>query len=126
MPDDTALPILTRPARLPSPLEQLADIPEEEIWLQKQKGARTRRAHRLDVMHFMRTLGIASAVELRQADHKGGDRLGALYARDRPRSGLDDPPANRGIVIALQAPGPPRSRRPQPGRRGRATGDQSR
>jgi hypothetical protein len=28
------------------------------------------RAYRLDVMHFMTTLGIASATELRQADHK--------------------------------------------------------
>jgi hypothetical protein len=37
-----------------STLDQLADIPEEEIWLQKQKSARTRRAYRLDVQHFMR------------------------------------------------------------------------
>jgi integrase/recombinase XerD len=70
MPDDTTLPILTRPSRLPSPLEQLANIPEEEIWLQKQKSARTRRAYRLDVRHFMRTLSIVSPEELRQADHK--------------------------------------------------------
>lgn len=34
------LPILTRPVRLPSTLEQLAQIPEEEIWPQKQKSAR--------------------------------------------------------------------------------------
>ncbi len=70
MRDDTTLPILARPARLPSRLEQLADIPEEEIWLQKQKSARTRRAYRLDVQHFMRTLAITAAEELRQADHK--------------------------------------------------------
>src|SRR3954468_6518922 len=70
MPDDTTLPILTRPARLPSPIEQLAQIPEEEIWLAKQKTARTRRAYRLDVAHFMRTLAITSPEELRQADHK--------------------------------------------------------
>ena len=44
--------------------------PEEEIWLQKQKSARTRRAYRLDVQHFMRTLSITSPEELRQADHK--------------------------------------------------------
>jgi hypothetical protein len=46
------------------------DIPEEEIWLQKQKSARTRRAYRLDVQHFMRTLAITTPEELRQADHK--------------------------------------------------------
>jgi integrase/recombinase XerD len=70
MTDDTTLPttIDTGRRRL-STAEQLADIPEEEIWLQKQKSARTRRAYRLDVQHFMRTLAITTA-ELRQADHK--------------------------------------------------------
>jgi integrase/recombinase XerD len=53
-----------------STLERLADIPEEQIWLQKQKSARTRRAYRLDVQHFMRTLAITTPAELRQADHK--------------------------------------------------------
>jgi site-specific recombinase XerD len=53
-----------------STIEQLADIPEEQIWLQKQKSARTRRAYRLDVQHFMRTLSIVTPAELRQADHK--------------------------------------------------------
>lgn len=53
-----------------STLARLAEIPEEEIWLQKQKSARTRRAYRQDVRHFMATLGIASTEELRQADHK--------------------------------------------------------
>lgn len=32
-------------ANLPSVIEHLADIPEEEIWLAKQKSARTRRAY---------------------------------------------------------------------------------
>jgi integrase/recombinase XerD len=48
----------------------LAAIPEEEIWLQSQKSARTRRAYRRDVAHFLRTLGIATPAELRQVDHK--------------------------------------------------------
>jgi integrase/recombinase XerD len=71
---------MTQDATLPVPidnghgrvstLDQLADIPEEEIWLQKQKSARTRRAYRLDVQHFMRTLAITAPEELRQADHK--------------------------------------------------------
>jgi integrase/recombinase XerD len=38
-------------------VDQLADIPEEDIWLASQKSARTRRAYRLDVRHFMATLG---------------------------------------------------------------------
>jgi integrase/recombinase XerD len=51
-------------------LSALAIIPEEEIWLQKQKSARTRRAYRRDVAHFLRTLAITTPAELRQADHK--------------------------------------------------------
>ena len=71
MTDDTSLPTTldTGPRRV-STVEQFADIPEEEIWLQKQKSARTRRAYRLDVQHFMRTLSITTPAELRQADHK--------------------------------------------------------
>ena len=36
-----------------SPIGQLADNPEGGIWLSKKKGARTRRAYRLDVQHFL-------------------------------------------------------------------------
>jgi len=43
MPDDTSLPARTGLDRPPSTLDQLAQIPEEEIWLSKQKSARTRR-----------------------------------------------------------------------------------
>src|SRR5260370_29942791 len=69
--DDTTLPTtLDTGHRRLSTLEQLADIPEEEIWLRKQKSPRTRRAYRLDVQHFMRTLSITTPAELRQADHK--------------------------------------------------------
>lgn len=53
-----------------SPIAALADIPEEEIWLAKQKSARTRRAYKLDVQHFMRTLHITSYEELRKVDHR--------------------------------------------------------
>jgi hypothetical protein len=71
MTDDTTLPTpLDTGRRQVSTLDRLADIPEEEIWLQKQKSARTRRAYRLDVQHFMRTLSITTPGELRQADHK--------------------------------------------------------
>ena len=76
--DDDTLPVPigaeNAPARVSSgrvtTLDQLAQIPEEEIWLQKQKSARTRRAYRLDVRHFMATLHIGSIDELRQADRK--------------------------------------------------------
>ena len=44
---------VARPGQL-ARLEALAAIPEEEIWLASQKSARTRRAYRLDVAHFMR------------------------------------------------------------------------
>ena len=69
--DDSGMPtpIDTGHRRL-STLDQLADIPEETIWLQKQKSARTRRAYRLNVTHFMRTLAITTPAEMRQADHK--------------------------------------------------------
>lgn len=58
-----------RPGQLAN-LDQLAAIPEEEVWLASQKSARTRRAYRLDVAHFMRTLGITSPDQLRQVDHR--------------------------------------------------------
>ena len=51
-------------------VDQLATIPEEEIWLASRKSARTRRAYRNDVAHFMRTLNITSPDELRQVDHR--------------------------------------------------------
>lgn len=66
-----------RSGQLASP-EALAAIPEEEIWLAKQKSARTRRAYRLDVAHFMRTLSVTSPEQLRQVDHRavtGWERL---------------------------------------------------
>ncbi len=65
-----ALPTPTaRPGQLAS-LAELAAIPEEEVWLVSQKSARTRRAYRLDVAHFMRTLGISTPDQLRQVDHR--------------------------------------------------------
>ena len=51
-------------------VDQLAGIPEEEIWLASRKSARTRRAYRNDVAHFMRTLNIRTPDELRRVDHR--------------------------------------------------------
>jgi integrase/recombinase XerD len=51
-------------------VDQLAGIPEEEIWLASRKSARTRLAYQNDVKHFMRTLNIRTADELRRVDHR--------------------------------------------------------
>ncbi len=59
----------SRPGQL-AHLDTLAAIPEEEVWLASQKSARTRRAYRQDVAHFMRTLGITTPDQLRQVDHR--------------------------------------------------------
>ncbi len=70
MDDAPALPSPTaRPGQLAS-LEALSAIPEEEVWLASQKSARTRRAYKLDVAHFMKTLGITTPDQLRQVDHR--------------------------------------------------------
>jgi integrase/recombinase XerD len=67
---DAVLPIPdNRPGQLANH-ETLAGIPEEEIWLASQKSARTRRAYRQDVAHFMRTFGITTPEQLREVDHR--------------------------------------------------------
>jgi site-specific recombinase XerD len=69
-PPPAVLPASAAQDAVPSPIARLADIPEEEIWLAKQKSKRTRRAYKLDVQHFMRTLHITTYEELRRVDHK--------------------------------------------------------
>ena len=68
-----------------STVASLADIPEEDIWLAKQKSERTRRAYKQDVQHFMRTLTIRSYEELRQVDHR------AVIAWERIMREIDGP-----------------------------------
>ena len=70
MNDTPALPALTAPLGQLASLADLAAIPEEEVWLASQKSARTRRAYKLDVAHFMKTLGITTPDQLRQVDHR--------------------------------------------------------
>ena len=53
-----------------SSVASLADIPEEDIWLAKQKSKRTRRADKLDMEHSMCTLMTQSYDELRQVDDR--------------------------------------------------------
>jgi integrase/recombinase XerD len=55
---------------LPSTLDTVAAIPEEAVWLASRKSVETRRGYRHDVRHFLRTLGITSADDLRRVDHK--------------------------------------------------------
>jgi integrase/recombinase XerD len=69
-------------------LAGLAELPQEQIWLAKQKSARTRRAYRLDVQHFMRTLGITAQSELRQVDHRAVIDLGTAHAGGRARGAI--------------------------------------
>lgn len=58
---------LTRLDQTPlTPFARLADIPEEDLWLQNQRSAHTRRAYQEDVQHFMRLFAIASRAELRE------------------------------------------------------------
>lgn len=64
------LPVPVDQRRQLADLTQLAAIPEEEIWLASQKSARTRRAYKLDVAHFMRTFSITSPEQLRLIDHR--------------------------------------------------------
>jgi integrase/recombinase XerD len=64
-----ALPVPTNRHPLAT-LDQLAAIPEEEIWLAKQKSRQTRRAYKLDVRHFMCAFDITTTDALRQVDHR--------------------------------------------------------
>ncbi len=66
LPAVTAIPVV----KPPTVMERLAYIPEEEIWLAKQKSVCTRRADKLDVRHFIATIAITETAELRQVDHR--------------------------------------------------------
>src|SRR5688500_16870361 len=65
-----AVAVSRRAAVVPVSVDVLALIPEEDVWLASRKSARTRRAYRTDVAHFMRTFNIRSAEELRKVDHR--------------------------------------------------------
>ena len=63
-----------------STITQFAAIPEEQIWLAKQKSPRTRRAYRFDVQHFMRTLGSQAS---RNCARPTRGRIPSQQSRDR-------------------------------------------
>lgn len=71
-PDPRTDSLTIRPTGTPAKttIESLAAIPEEEIWLAKQKSPRTRKAYKLDVQHFLRSLGVTAFEQLRQVDHR--------------------------------------------------------
>src|SRR5215831_1305060 len=74
-------------------VDQLTNIPEEEIWLASRKSARTRRAYHNDVKHFMRTLNIQSINELRRVDHRTIMAWEHLM-REQQESGIHSAPAS--------------------------------
>jgi integrase/recombinase XerD len=65
--NDRQLPVEAGVGKGPS-LQFLQSVPEEDIWLAGQLSPHTRRAYKRDVAHFVRTVGIQSAGELRQVN----------------------------------------------------------
>lgn len=51
-----------------APIDLLRAIPEEEVWLAGQLSPHTRRAYRQDVAHFITTMRLASADDLRKVN----------------------------------------------------------
>jgi integrase/recombinase XerD len=47
-------------------VQLLQSVPEEDVWLAGQLSPHTRRAYKQDVAHFVATMGIKSAEELKQ------------------------------------------------------------
>ena len=61
----------TTRSRTPTrPIDLVALVPEEKVWLASLKSRRTRRAYENDVRQFIAAVGIESADELYRADHK--------------------------------------------------------
>jgi site-specific recombinase XerD len=56
----------TKVGRSALSVELLQFVPEEDVWLAGQLSPHTRRAYKQDVAHFVTTMGIKSADELRQ------------------------------------------------------------
>jgi site-specific recombinase XerD len=62
------LPTIVNPRDRQLSVHLLQSVPEEEIWLAGQLSPHTRRAYKRDVAHFVRTMHIQSAEELRQVN----------------------------------------------------------
>lgn len=64
----TLLTVGNESRAIASPIESLQFIPEEEVWLAGQLSTHTRRAYRMDVAHFVATMQLRSADELRKVN----------------------------------------------------------
>jgi len=53
-----------------SPLDALATLPEEDVWLASRKSPDTQRVYAQDIQHFCRALGITARDELRRVDRQ--------------------------------------------------------
>src|ERR1043165_9734643 len=60
--------VLTRASAPVASIELLAQVPEEEIWLEGQRSEQTRRAYKADIRHLVRTLRVRSRDEIRMID----------------------------------------------------------
>lgn len=90
--------LVPSPARSSLPaVELLRELPEEEIWLQGQRSAGTRRNYKADVAHFVAALGIRSRDELRLVDRA------AVIAWMRKMESQDPPARPRTIRRRLSA-----------------------
>jgi integrase/recombinase XerD len=66
--ENQQVPVVEAGAGKSLSLQFLQSVPEEEIWLAGQLSQHTRRAYKQDVAHFVATMGIQSAGELRQVN----------------------------------------------------------
>jgi integrase/recombinase XerD len=76
----------------------LQSVPEEEVWLAGQLSPHTRRAYKQDVAHFLSTMGIQSADELR---HVG--RAAVIAWQNRMRENGESPRTIRRRLSALSS-----------------------
>jgi hypothetical protein len=74
-------PIDTGDSRV-STVAELAAIPEEATWLQRQRARAVAMTIGLDIQLFMRNTRDHGAGGAAPSRPQGIDRLGALYARD--------------------------------------------
>src|SRR5438094_791097 len=62
------VPAIGQPRERGLSVHLLQAVPEEDIWLAGQLSPHTRRAYKRDVTHFVQSMNIRSAEELRQVN----------------------------------------------------------
>src|SRR5262249_28287749 len=86
--------------------DALVAIPEGKVWLASRKSARTRRASRNDVAHFMKTFGIASPDSGGRSDRRQCWRGGDAIDEGEPRvRGIGDAEVSTRRHRHLHSPG---------------------